>query len=1762
MVQTLRFTRQASDRTARRLRFNEARETSMMISPSNFSLQTCTYPSNQFKKQPPIPFENIKCSAAPIHPSFEHDLDHPGEAINSDPFLPQVASLFGVSSREVCGPGDSDATSFLAADPSVPEGSFTFPGSSLRVFGQNPHSCTISAFHNLGQLRSFNLDAAFYSAKAIDLLPPFFHPRRLELEGRNAMDVNWILAGINAMVSRGSTNPRVTPIFRQIHNSPASGPLAKLLGTSGAPYFVSKPLSVSADVLIAAGLYSGVTSFILSSPLQSSASGHVFIVTWDPQLQIYLVLDSWSLAGPQAYPLIEFTRPILVAESYACFADDKPEWSPQDYLVADPIFPMASPEPTLEAPPTVTYDSAAAPQGFDRGPFCNDEGLSCQATIHFHGAIGRRVDNKGLSGAGAVLFRPSNGQRGFTEVHNVSRFLRVCSPAVAEAHGALLALIMADKLTSGSVTIKGFSIKLLANLASEDGRRQVNRELEIVLTPAKYLIKKMRDGGREVTLRPLQQEFNSTAIALAHNAIVNRDHQDEGRFGIVASAIGKVRSDFDFSSNTPIPAAYEAQASTPTAIVADASPATLFTPSEPLTSQQNAAWSFFHFLRENEDETANFWIHCNVKTIDTSKIPISQFRECLHVASKRASSSAQTDPYGFAEGTLLHKAIPRMLLAKVKPSTHSGVSWKQLILWRTRRFMAGHWQSLWNESEGAVIGLAQKKEMSTEMKEAAAEDRALVGDLSGATRTLQAGSLLLAEDDPQVVEEWKKKVDVPGRRPTKSWDEVARSKGKDPSSSDFTFVLGKSLVAGTDGPLEVDTLKHVMGHLPSRSAGGLDGNGFGLYATMDDAAVMPFVNSYLAAPPATSICPLDSMVRRLLVSGRGVGLDKKGSGKAEHLRPIGIGDALRRIAARCISLQTKNAQTDISLGDELQCGVGMEGGLDIGFAIPTRTLEALCAMDRPSAMILTDGGNAFQSIFQDKIIGELIESRPELVNFWRNCYGQIHAPLIFLDNGASVQVTSLFQGCGLSPEFFAQGIRGLLRDLRVEAATGSSPPTISAYLDDITCVVQLEDMFTTLENLRTLSPNYGLSFDSIEKNFYYVPAKFKKDFDTFIQSCPEDELPNIVPIVDETEGAFKRAHAELLTLERTSDPLDIARPPGCLVSFVGVQRLLGSPFRIIGSATAEADTRWLQERVEELTQPALRIFAHLGLESVDALGRSLVTNPELYITENIAKVESSQIQSLLTAYCFATKLNHLARALPPYIVVPSLKKLESMQVEVFNSIVNNSFDDSHRARVILPRRYGGCAPGVSPIAPAAYLAAAIHFENFVCEWKVRTEIGPTNPLGLFFLADRILSRSSIPRALFTETEEELMRASERINEAAVNHPHLISRTRPEVTPLNGFVQGEPLSGPAAEALLRVGGDPEAQSTPSDYRPVLFESLYTMKASQRSLANFLWVEYYNHVWVASDKISRASLDEGATKGSALFLQGIPSSAFFRFDDRNFQGQLRAFLALSPAPRKIWKHKCDNGKTLFLSDREQAMHLFHCKQQGRAIHTHGAGLEQLRDCLIAANFGHSWRLEKRLSNPEDGTSWRTDMIGVDNKNRTVLIDTTITCLSSQSNLNSRVADSQGRTLAGLKAAENRKKRDPHIQSIVKAYDALFIPFAMSTNGALGPEASKFLTRVFKHVKAAGMFSMRHSHQDTDSTWNTTWFSTFWRQRISSTVTATNAAFVNRILQRDSVFQQDGPSIAKASPYPRFYNYDPKLNRRSCNHRNPHSTRDKNS
>ena len=104
---------------------------------------------------------------------------------------------------------------------------------------------------------------------------------------------------------------------------------------------------------------------------------------------------------------------------------------------------------------------------------------------------------------------------------------------------------------------------------------------------------------------------------------------------------------------------------------------------------------------------------------------------------------------------------------------------------------------------------------------------------------------------------------------------------------------------------------------------------------------------------------------------------------------------------------------------------------------------------------------------QNAIIEEVVKSRPELVGFWAACYRCTEAPCMIFDDWSRIEVTSLFQECGLSPDFFALGVRGLLRSLRRELVSLPSAqgvaPTLSAYLDDINGIVPLEAVFGSLD---------------------------------------------------------------------------------------------------------------------------------------------------------------------------------------------------------------------------------------------------------------------------------------------------------------------------------------------------------------------------------------------------------------------------------------------------------------------------------------------------------------------------------------------------------------------------------------------------------------------------------------------------------------------------------------------------------------------------
>ena len=144
-------------------------------------------------------------------------------------------------------------------------------------------------------------------------------------------------------------------------------------------------------------------------------------------------------------------------------------------------------------------------------------------------------------------------------------------------------------------------------------------------------------------------------------------------------------------------------------------------------------------------------------------------------------------------------------------------------------------------------------------------------------------------------------------------------------------------------------------------------------------------------------------------------------------------------------------------------------------------------------------------------------------------------------------------------------------------------------------------------------------------------------------------------------------------------------------------------------------------------------------------------------------------------------------------------------------------------------------------------------------------------------------------------------------------------------------------------------------------------------------------------------------------------------------------------------------------------------------------------------------------------------------------------------------------RGRVEALLRDVEMRKKRNPRIEAATRARNASFVPFVLSSNGALGASANAFLKLVFDFVKKGGLFGMRSSHLSRASTWSTTWFSTFWRQRISTAATSTSAALLDRTLRADQAPVLEGPRSRKPhSRFPRHYNYNPNHGRQHTQYR----------
>jgi len=145
---------------------------------------------------------------------------------------------------------------------------------------------------------------------------------------------------------------------------------------------------------------------------------------------------------------------------------------------------------------------------------------------------------------------------------------------------------------------------------------------------------------------------------------------------------------------------------------------------------------------------------------------------------------------------------------------------------------------------------------------------------------------------------------------------------------------------------------------------------------------------------------------------------------------------------------------------------------------------------------------------------------------------------------------------------------------------------LAAYLDDIHLVSELHLLRPFSAILRELGPSVGLHFDSLEKNFIYVPRCFSAD-------CTA-AFPDAVIVSDLTPGAGPKEQMREGARALRGDPSKL------LISHIGLPKLMGAPLRCLCPGPGlEGDIRWIRDRAHERAREVARLFAHLGLEAVD-----------------------------------------------------------------------------------------------------------------------------------------------------------------------------------------------------------------------------------------------------------------------------------------------------------------------------------------------------------------------------------------------------------------------------------------------------------------------------------------------------------------------------------------------------------------------------------
>ena len=210
-------------------------------------------------------------------------------------------------------------------------------------------------------------------------------------------------------------------------------------------------------------------------------------------------------------------------------------------------------------------------------------------------------------------------------------------------------------------------------------------------------------------------------------------------------------------------------------------------------------------------------------------------------------------------------------------------------------------------------------------------------------------------------------------------------------------------------------------------------------------------------------------VSKFMAGGRLIALNKDKEGSPPDIRPIVVGESLRRLAGKCICASLKEKIS--SFFQPLQFGVACRAGAEKIVHSLRNCIEEHWMQDEDFVIFKVDMTNAFNLVSRQAVLDECSAFFPEILPWVSWCYGshpELWHPMGHLSSQSGVQ-----QGDPLGPMLFALVLQKLIST--IDADDECLQLLLQAwYLDDGVLAGKRSAVLRALHLIEELGPHIGI----------------------------------------------------------------------------------------------------------------------------------------------------------------------------------------------------------------------------------------------------------------------------------------------------------------------------------------------------------------------------------------------------------------------------------------------------------------------------------------------------------------------------------------------------------------------------------------------------------------------------------------------------------------------------------------------------------------